>query len=152
MPSREPQRYWEDVKEGNEVPGYSIHIDWTTVVKQVSGSQDYNPVHHNPEFARSSGHRSIFVNTGFMEGCFSHMLTDFVGDNGWVCKFRMEMRRMNIPGDTISFKGKVVKKYINDQGEHLVDLEVWCENQREGVTTPSFATVILPSRSSVKRM
>lgn len=147
MPPRGPQCYWENVNEGYEVPGYSLHIDWTTIVKQVSGSQDFYPVHHDPEFARSGGHRDIFVNTGFMQGCFSHMLTDFVGDEGWVRKFNMAMKRMNMLGDTISFKGRVVKKYVNDQGEHCLNLEIWCENQREGVTTPSFATVVLPSCS-----
>lgn len=145
MGARGPQRYWEDIKEGDEVPGYSMHLDWTRIFHTVSGSQDFYPVHHDREFAQSGGHPDIFVMTGFMQGSFSHLLTDYVGDDGWVKKFRMEMRRMNHPGDTMSLKGKVLKKY-EDGGEKLLDLEVWAENQREGVTTPSFATVRLPSR------
>lgn len=144
MGERGPQRYWEDIKEGDEVPGYSIKIDWTRIVKQVSGSQDFYAVHHDREFAQSGGHPDMFVNTGFMQSCFSHLLTDYVGDQGWLKKFRMEMRRMNHPGHIMSLKGKVVKKYA-EGGEHLLDLEVWVENQ-EGVTTPSYATVRLPSK------
>jgi len=140
------QRFWDDVNEGDEVPGFEIKITPTRLVQQVSGSQDFYAVHHDREFAQSGGHQDVFVNTGYMQSCFSRLLTDYVGDNGWLKKFRMEMRRMNIPGDIQHFTGKVAKKYVNDGGETCLDLDIWCENQREGVTTPSFATVVLPRR------
>ena len=57
----------------------------------------------------------------------------------------MEFRKMNMMGDVMTFKGKVTKKYVQD-GEHYVDADIWCENQREGITTPCRCTVILPSR------
>ena len=81
-----------------------------------------------------------------MQGCFNRLICGWIGDNGWLKKFRMEMRRMNIPGDTMTFQGKVSKKFIED-AEHLVECELWAENEREGVTTPSFALVSLPTRS-----
>lgn len=146
MSDKQPQRYWEDVNEGGDVPSITIPITETRLYQQVSGSQDFYPVHHDREFARSGGHPDVFVNTGFMQSCFNHLLCDYAGDDGWLRKFRMEMRRMNRPGDIMTFKGRVVRKYVNDQGEKCVDLDVWCENQHEGVTTPSAATVLLPSR------
>ena len=147
------QLHWEDVEIGQDIPGYSLDIDWTRQVKQVSGSQDFFPVHHDPDFARNAGHPRPFVNTGFMQSCFSRLMTDWIGDEGFVRKFRMEMRRMNFvpddanktPGDTMVYKGKVTNKYVQDN-EHLVDADIWCENEREGVTTPSKCTVRLPSR------
>ncbi|MBM2825657.1 MAG: hypothetical protein HW402_1321 [Dehalococcoidales bacterium] len=147
------QVYWDDVKVGQEIPGYTLKIDWTRQVKQVSGSQDFYAVHHDPDFARAAGHPQPFVNTGFMQGCFSRLMTDWVGDEGFVRKFRMEMRKMNFvpndktgtPGDTMSMKGRVTDKYIKD-GEHYVEADVWAENEREGVTTPSKCTLILPVR------
>ncbi len=147
------QVYWEDVEVGQEIPGYTLKIDWTRLCKQVSGSQDFYPVHHDPEFARTAGHPAMFVNTGFMQGCFSRLMTDWVGDEGFVRKFRMEMRKMNYlpndktgaPGDNITFKGKVTNKYVQDS-EHYVEADIWCENGREGVTTPGRCTVILPPR------
>ena len=143
---KRPQIYWEDVQEGQEIPGYSLKIDATRIVKQVSGSQDFYAVHHDVDFARAGGHPDIFVNTGFMQGCLSRVLTDWIGDEGWLRKFRMEMRRMNRPGDTMVMKGRVVRKYIED-GQSMVDCDIWAENEREGVTTPTAATVILPSRA-----
>jgi len=46
-------------------------------------------------------------------------------------------------------KGRVTARYERD-GEALVDLDVWAENEREGVTTPGTATVILPHRPERK--
>ena len=139
------QQYWEQVKVGEEIPSLAYKIDWPRIVAQVSGSQDFYPVHYDKGFARSGGHQEIFVNTRFMQSCFSRLLTDWIGDEGWLRKFRMEMRRMNRLGDTMVLKGKVTDKYVKD-GEHYVELDVWAENEREGVTTPSKATVILPSK------
>ena len=140
------QVFWDDVDVGHKIPGYSLKIDPTRIALQVSGSQDFYPVHHDLDFAKAGGHPDIFVNTGFMQGCFNRLICGWIGDDGWLKKFRMEMRRMNIPGDTMTFQGKVSKKFIQD-GEHLVECELWAENEREGVTTPSFALVSLPARS-----
>lgn len=139
------QRYWEDVEVGQEIPGFSLKIDWTRIARQVSGSQDFYPVHHDPDFARAGGHKEMFVNTGFMQGCFSRLMTDWIGDDGFVRKFHMEMRKMNILHDTMTLKGKVTNKYV-DGDTHYVEADVWAENEREGVTTPSQCLLTLPSR------
>ena len=139
------QRYWDDLNEGDEVPGYELHVTPTQIALQVSGSQDFYEVHHDQEFARAGGHPDIFVNTGFTTACFGRLLSSFVGEEGWVKKFRMEMRRMNHPGDVMKLTGTVIRKYTEND-EHLLDLEVWSENERIGVTTPATATVSLPHR------
>lgn len=139
------QRYWNDLNEGDEVPGFELPITPTQVALQVSGSQDFYEVHHDQEFARAGGHPDIFVNTGFTTACFGRLLSSFVGEEGWVKKFRMEMRRMNHPGDVMKLTGRVIRKYA-ERDEHLLDLEVWSENERIGVTTPATATVSLPYR------
>ncbi len=139
------QIYWEDVAVGQDIPSYSMPVSWTQVVRQVDGSQDYNAVHHDPDFAKADNRPAIFLNTGFSQAATSRVMTDWIGDDGFLTFFRMEMRRMNLLGDTLTFKGKVTNKYVKD-GKHYVDADVWCENQREGVSTPCKASAILPSR------
>ena len=56
------------------------------------------------------------------------------------------MRKMNLLGDLMTVKGKVTDKRVED-GDHLVEADVWCETDRQGVTTPCKATVILPSKN-----
>jgi hypothetical protein len=57
---------------------------------------------------------------------------------------------MNRPGDNMVCTGRVAKKYV-ENGEHMVECEVWAENQREGITTPCRAWVALPTRGASGR-
>ena len=141
------QLYWEDVEVGQEIPtGFSLKLDATRMVAQVSGTQDFYPVHHDRDFAKASGVPDAFVNTGFLTAALGRFLCDWVGVEGSLRKFKLEMRRMNLWGDTMTVKGKVTNKYIQG-GEHLVDADVWVENETYGVATPCTATVNLPSRA-----
>ncbi|HET8533556.1 MAG TPA: hypothetical protein VFO08_20560 [Methylomirabilota bacterium] len=134
-------RCWEDVREGEELPGFSLQLTATRMVLQVSGTQDVYPVHHDQAFARSAGHADIFVNTAFIRGCLCRVLTDWMGAGGFLRSLRFQMRKPNLIGETIAVRGRVKKK----RPEGLVDLEVWIEGAG-GVTVPATATVALPAR------
>ena len=140
------QRYWDDVKEGEEIPGFEMFLSETKMVEQVSGSQDFYPVHHDREFARGGGHPDVFFNTGFTRAALGRLLSDYAGTEGWVRKLEYSMRKMNRPGVTLKVRGKVTRRYVDDDGNGLVDLDIWLENEKEGVTTPGSATVMLPRR------
>lgn len=140
------QLYWEDVTVGDELEGFSLDITPRRIALQVSGSQDWYPVHFDRRFAEKGGHSDVFVNTGFLQAALVRVITDWMGDDGFLKKLRFEMRRQQRPGDTMVCKGKVVSKGERDD-EGWVELEVWAENEREGVTTPGTATVVLPRRS-----
>jgi acyl dehydratase len=140
------QRYWEEVAVGDELRGFSLDITPRRLFLQVSGSQDWYPVHFDSGFARKGGHPDVFMNTGFLQAALIRVVTDWMGDDGFLKRLRFEMRRQQRPGDTMGCKGKVVSRY-ELAGDGCVDLEVWLENEREGVTTPGTATVILPRRS-----
>jgi hypothetical protein len=42
--------------------------------------------------------------------------------------------------------GRVVRKYLAEGDRPAVDLELWGRNQRDVMTTPGTATILLPSR------
>lgn len=75
-----------------------------------------------------------------------HLLSNWQGDDGFTKKLHGELRLFNVIGDTQWVKGKVTRKYV-ENGEHLVDCEIFCINQRGENTAPGRATIILPSRS-----
>ncbi|HZP26564.1 MAG TPA: hypothetical protein VFB90_05895 [Dehalococcoidia bacterium] len=141
------QRYWEDVSEGEELANFQIEINARRAYLDVSGSQDWYPPHHDAEFARKAGHAGIFMTTGFTQAALVRVLTDWMGDEGFLKRLSFEMRRQQRPGDTMTCRGRVTRKYIED-GRHYVDCEVWAESEREGMTTPGRAVVALPSRES----
>jgi acyl dehydratase len=133
------------VEVGQGLPGFELKIDARRLFLQVSGSQDWYPVHFDQEFARKAGHADIFMATGFLQAALVRVITDWMGEEGWLRKFHIEMRRQNRPGDIMVCKGRVTDKYARN-GERYVECEVWAENAREGVTTPGRAWVLLPSR------
>lgn len=137
------QRHWEDVQEGEELPGFSLELTMTRMALQVSGTQDFYPIHHDPEFARTAGHEDIFINTAFIRGCLCRLLTDWIGRDGFVKALAFQMRTPNLVGETIAVRGRVRKK----DADGLVDLEVWIENAKDGVTVPAKASVRLPRRA-----
>ena len=75
-----------------------------------------------------------------------HLLTNWVGDAGFVRHVGATLPALNMVGDLSTFQGKVVKKY-SDDGEHLVDIEAWALNQDGVKNTAGTATVRLPSRA-----
>jgi acyl dehydratase len=142
---RTPQVHWEDVQVGAELDGFDLEIKPRRVFLQISGSQDWYPVHHDPRFARKAGHEDVFMNTGFMQAALVRVITDWMGDAGFLHRLYFEIRRQQRPGDTMVCKGTVTDRYRKD-GEGWVELGVWAENEREGVTAPGKAWVVLPLR------
>ncbi len=140
------QLYWEDVEAGQELPAVSLDITPRRLFLQVSGSQDWYPVHFDAAFARKAGHPDVFVNIGFVQAALVRVISDWMGDEGFLRRLYFEMRRQQRPGDTMVCKARVTGKYERE-GQGCVDMEVWAENAREGVTTPGQATVVLPRRA-----
>ena len=144
--SPRPERFWEDVNVGDEADGFSMELTWTALALQVSGSQDWSTVHHDPVFASESGHATPFFNTGWTAAMLGRVLSDWAGPSGWLCRLDFGMRKMNALGDTVRGGAAVTGKNVADDGRHLVELDVWLENEREGRTTPATATMSLPCR------
>jgi len=68
-----------------------------------------------------------------------------MGDDAVLKRLRMEARLFNCQGDTTFISGKIVKKYVKDHCA-LVDIEMKGINQRGDLSSPGFATVMLPSK------
>jgi hypothetical protein len=102
--------------------------------------------HFEDSLAQISGVPYAFQIGKFSEMILSHVVTNWMGDDGFVKVLDFRIQRINIMGDMNRLKGKVIKKYV-DNGEHLVDLDIWAENQDGKVVTKGIATVRLVSRS-----
>ncbi|MBI2906472.1 MAG: MaoC family dehydratase N-terminal domain-containing protein [Chloroflexi bacterium] len=73
------------------------------------------------------------------------VFTNWQGDDGFLKKLSGSFRMFNIEGDTQFVKAQVTRKYVQGR-EYLVDCDVQCVNQRNQITAPGKATVVLPSR------
>lgn len=102
-------------------------------------------VHWDPVMARITGESTTYDFGGERIGWMSHGATNWMGDDGFLRKLSVQIRRFCRTGDTVWIQGKVADKYVKDE-EHFVELELHAINQRGEDIAPSRAWVLLPSR------
>jgi acyl dehydratase len=103
-------------------------------------------VHWDPTFARKSGNPTTFDYGRMRETWLVHALTDWMGDDAWLWRLRVEFRQFNYVGDVQWITGEVTRSYLAEGSRPAVDIALRCINQRAIETTPATATVLLPSR------
>jgi acyl dehydratase len=141
------QTYFEDVREGQELPAIKIAPDKQQLVKFAAGSGDFNPLHFDENFPmlKPMGLTENIVHGRFKYAQVGRLVFGFAGYQGRVKKFAVQYRGMDGLNKTITAKGVVTAKR-QENGENLVDLDVWTEDAEGKKTTPGTATVALPSR------
>ena len=121
------------------------HPSWGFTDPNTGAQEAIIRVHDIQEAAESAGLPGAY-DYGCQRCCWmGHLLTNWMGDDGFLKKMYVELRLFNVVGDTTWCRGKVSAKR-EENGERLVDLEIWGENQRGEVTTKGTATVRLPSK------
>jgi len=104
-------------------------------------------VHYNKHAAYSQTGIAWPYDVGIQRHCWQgHLLTNWMGDHGWLKMARAEYRGFVYLSDVVRVGGKVVKKYIDDEGEPVVEIETYAINQRGENTMPGYAIVALPSK------
>ena len=103
-------------------------------------------VHWDSDLARQVGVPAAYDYGPERVSWMGHLLTDWIGDDGFLKELYVEIRHHNIMGDTTWCKGKVVEKVVENR-EHRVTLDLWADDQRGRQTTIGKAVVQLPSRT-----
>lgn len=111
------------------------------------------PEHHDPWWhifdsaAQRQGMDRAFCPGLLMESWLGHLITNWMGDSGFLKKMACQHRALLFRGSKAICKGQVVNKYIEGD-EHLVDLRVTLEDHEGIFPIPNgSATVVLPSRN-----
>lgn len=71
------------------------------------------------------------------------LITNWMGDDGFLRKLYVQVRQPVIYGDIITYEGKVTEK---DVTQNLVKIEITGTNQEGDVATKGSAEVILPGK------
>ena len=139
-------RSWDDVHEGDAIPPVVVErLTRTDLVKYAGASGDFNPIHHDEEFARAAGNPTVFGHGMLTAGFVARCVTDFVGV-GNLRSYKVRFATRVWPGDTITCQGKITRRYEGD-GESRVDGEVVATNQKgEAAVTGTF-TAAMPRRA-----
>jgi acyl dehydratase len=136
--------FYQDVSEGDELNQFEVTISRTHIVRMAGAGGDFNPLHHDDEFAKSVGLPSLFSMGLLQGGMLSKVVTDWAGD-GVVKRYKINFKGMVWPNNKLTFKGRVSKKYQVDE-ENLVDCELLVVGQDGDVKILGNATVSLPTK------
>jgi acyl dehydratase len=141
------QTHYQDVAPGDEIPRLVKEPTTRQLVMWAGASGDYNPIHYDKDLAVARGLPGVVVH-GQLAGCFlGQLISDWMGEQGTLRKLSISYKGMNLPGEPITCRGRVARKYIED-GSHYVVADIWTENPWGEKTVTGTATVLLPGRSS----
>lgn len=137
--------YWEDVKEGEEIPTFVRQTDLMHWNRYAAVNDEFVYIHMDADYAKSIGQPDVFGMGNLRLAYLHNLLRDWMGDEGDIKRLGCQYRALNFRGDVLTARGLITRKY-EENGEYLVDLDVWVENQNGDNTCPGVATVRLPSR------
>jgi acyl dehydratase len=139
------QLYYEDVAVGDEITPLVKEPTNRQLVMWAGAVGDYFPIHYDKDFAQSRGLAGIIVHGQLIGAFLGQLMTDWIGERGALRKLSCSYKGMNYPGEAVTCKGEVTKKYVQD-GEHYVECSLRAENPKAEKTATGMAIVILPSR------
>lgn len=135
--------YFEDVSIGDKSPVLTVdEVTRTTIVRFAGASGDFNPIHHDENFAKNANLPSIFAIGMMNAGFVSHLVQDWLGVEN-IKKYSVKFRERVWPGDSLTCKGKVIDKNLETQ---TVEVELTMVNQLDKVVIQATAIAKLPSR------
>ena len=167
-------RYWEDVKVGEELHpvvkgplgltdeiayiagglqahilslrNYHEHPSWAFRDPDTYSWEPIGAVHWNKWAAKTAGLPYPYDIGTQRQSWLMNFLSHWMGDEGWLKKNYAEYRKFVYFSDVVWFRGKVTRKYVDQDGEYVVDIETHGWNQRSEDTIPGHSTICLPSK------
>jgi len=128
-----------DLSVGTELPERTFGpLTRTDFVRYQGASGDFNPIHHDEEFARAAGFDSVFSVGMLQAGLLATYCTDLLGPVN-VRRFKVQFREQVWPGDRLVATGRVTQVYEADE-EPRVDLALTVTRVGGGVAIAAEAT------------
>jgi len=114
----------------------------TQIVQYAGASGDYNPLHTDEVFTtKVAKYPSVFAHGMLSMGLTGKMITNYVGD-GRLTKYGVRFSTQVWPGDTLTSKA-TVETLREEDGKHLVDLDVITTNQDGAPVIKGTATAVI---------
>lgn len=130
---------WSELTVGTEAEPRTVGpLSRTDFVRYQGASGDFNPIHHDEEFAQSAGYPSVFSVGMLQAGVLASFATDWLGARN-VRNFGVQFREQVWPGDTLVCTGKVVDRK-DDGSERTVELELTAQRVGGGAAIKGWAT------------
>ena len=142
-----PTLCYEDVDVGQDIPTLQKGpMTPAHIMRWSAASENWHRIHYDRDYAVNHDKLpDVMVNGSWKQHVLIQLLTDWVGEEGWLWKIGFQFRGMNVPGETLTAWGRITdKKLVGDYG--VVTLEIGLVNEKQAEGTPGTATVVLPRR------
>lgn len=127
---------FEDYEKGAELPELRVgpvkHMD---LVRYSGASGDFNPIHTDPEFAKSVGLEGTIAHGMYVKALLGRLCTDAIHPSQ-IKSFGTKFRGQTRPGQTLILTGKVKKKQ-EVEGEKLLTFALQAADEAGDVKATS---------------
>ncbi len=139
------QRSLADVDVGSAIESVEFPLTVYRLVMEAGATRDFNSIHHNSEYARSTGAPEMYAATSFLLGMWERAVRDFIGPAGTIRAIRgFQMRKFNPVGTTVVVRGKVDRAF-EEEGVGVIELKIWSENGGDVTVGPGTVVATVPT-------
>jgi acyl dehydratase len=135
---------WKNRKLAQENP--QLVANNFNLTRDLYNAGQFGLSHHDARAAQAVGMPGRYDNGHMRIGWTAHLITNWMGDLGFLKRLYTEIRRPNMYGNTTWIRGSVVEKYIDDEGDHVIKVEFVGQDQDGNENTNGYAIVRLPVR------
>jgi acyl dehydratase len=136
---------FESADKGSPLETLSVPaLTRMTLARFAGASDDYNPMHLDDKIAAAAGKASVFAP--------SHLIMAYVGrlvesafQGVSIRRYGLRMLKLLWPGDVMTCRGVVVDKRV-ESGEHMLDVDVWADNQRGETVAKGRVLAVVPAK------
>lgn len=114
----------------------------TDIVRYAGASGDFNPLHHDPEFAKAAGLPSVMAHGMLSAGLLGSFVTAWFGP-GSVRRFKVRFTDRVWPGDVLLPNGSVARTFTGSTGEPRAELALELVRESGGVVITATAEVLI---------
>lgn len=116
-------------------------ISRTDFVMYQGASGDFQPFHHDEEYARAAGFPTVFSVGMFQAGLLGTFATDWLGA-ATIRRFAVRFHEQCWPGDLLTCEGTVTSVETTSDGR-LVEIDLQCVRQTGGIAVTGKAQFLL---------
>jgi acyl dehydratase len=128
-----PRRPFDDIAVGDSLPAIvQGPVTRTQIVKYAGASYDFNPIHHDEEFARRTLGGGIIAHGMMIMGYLGKCATAYLG-TALFDKFTSRNLAMTRPGDVLIIEGRVEEKTATAGGGGTLRISLTATHQATGV-------------------
>lgn len=130
-----------------KLPPLILPLDRSYIVATALATRDYQPVHHDPDYARRGGSEDIFMNILTSQGLVGRYVIEWAGPDAVLKRTAIRLGVSNYPGDTMVMRGEVQSRKALDNGQEEIEIAVRGTNSLGDHLTGT-AVVVAPQKEN----